>query len=995
MASGQIGTALSQIRRLFDGGAVGNFADSQLLERFVSWRDEEAFTALVALHGPMVLAVCRRILKDRADLDDAFQATFLILVRKARSVRAERSLGGWLHRVAHRVAAEANREAACRQRRERRAAVMSRLRGENEASHDFEPALYEELARLPDRHRLPLVLCYLEGKTQAEAAAELHWSGATLRRRLAEARDRLRARLTRRGVAAPTALVTTALLSDARATVPRSCVAATVRAATISGGGRVAISTAVSTLTERVIRSMLMANFKTAATIAATAVAIAWIAASLVHDRALKGAPPSAAPQQALAQAGPSTTKTNDEATTPLAYAGLVIDPEGKPFKGATLYVEYFTSTGSKFHKGAVSGRDGRFRFEVERSAFDKSRDPNPWTHASVAATADGYGPVWMNASTPQLPGTMGAESLTLRLARDDVPIVGRILDLDGLPVAGATIEPYVLQYRQNREGIHIPWDSNESGPRYMGTNVAIQGLFPRVVTDADGRFRLTGIGRDRMVEVSLSGPKIATQSLELETRPGRMQVLDGFGPFRNGKKPPPRIRYGATFTHAAAPDRIIAGVVRERGTDRPIAGATINLRTAADAGGKFRLEGLPMDDEHSFYVAAPAQQPYFARQVTIKVKDPSMRVVMADIELARGILASGQVKEKGSGKPVRGFVSYFPLKGNLYTEDLFANQFTERRSISSPTSEDGRFALPIPPGRGVLVIQAGTGDNVWYPPARRVAPEDKALGITSAGDDALLDTVPRPTSLMAYSAYIAVDLAKDSSSIERDIIVDPGRERRGSIVDQEGKALSEVTVFGLRDLMFESWGTKVDRQFTARALTPGHPRRVFFLHEGRKLAGHVDLRADEPAEVTVRLRPCGALTGRLVDAKGNPIAGSRFRLVYDDAEGIPHVTFPPGRRVLTEAEQKREALANGYDDGKFIIPAEASDARGQFRIEDIVPETTFQLSAMPVRADKKFGPNGGASIAEATLAKTSVRPGQTLDLGDVRLKDNALKPVR
>ena len=124
----QLGAALRQIRRLFGEGTVAGLADAQLLERFVARRDEQAFVALLAAHGPMVMAVCRRVLSDSNDVEDAFQATFLVLVRRARSVRAEESLGGWLHRVAHRVAVEASRNAVRRRapRRTGRSAVRFR-----------------------------------------------------------------------------------------------------------------------------------------------------------------------------------------------------------------------------------------------------------------------------------------------------------------------------------------------------------------------------------------------------------------------------------------------------------------------------------------------------------------------------------------------------------------------------------------------------------------------------------------------------------------------------------------------------------------------------------------------------------------------------------------------------------------------------------------------------------------------------------------------------
>ena len=203
MAIETLGAALRQINRLFADGVVTGLSDAQLLERFLAQGDAGAFEVLVARHGPMVLSVCRGILRDPNDAEDAFQATFLVLVKKGGTIRGRDALGGWLYQVAHRVAIQANIAAARRRRSKgRRDRWLSRLRANGPAaSDDLLPALHEEIARLPEKYRLAVVLCDLEGMTQAQAAGQLHWSERTLHRRLAEARARLKRRLARRGLA--------------------------------------------------------------------------------------------------------------------------------------------------------------------------------------------------------------------------------------------------------------------------------------------------------------------------------------------------------------------------------------------------------------------------------------------------------------------------------------------------------------------------------------------------------------------------------------------------------------------------------------------------------------------------------------------------------------------------------------------------------------------------------------------------------------------------
>ncbi len=207
MASSQFRDALSQIHRLFTVGAVAGLSDASLLRRFQTGRDNEAFGAIVARHGPMVLSVCQNLLRDPSDVEDAFQATFLILVRQAGRVRVDGSLGGWLYRVAYRVALRARFDGVRRRARERDDVALESIAGTS--AEGPAPELHEEIARLPESYRRAVVLCDLQGMTQVQAARELRCGEATIRRRLAGAHERLRLRLERRGVAPLAALFRT------------------------------------------------------------------------------------------------------------------------------------------------------------------------------------------------------------------------------------------------------------------------------------------------------------------------------------------------------------------------------------------------------------------------------------------------------------------------------------------------------------------------------------------------------------------------------------------------------------------------------------------------------------------------------------------------------------------------------------------------------------------------------------------------------------------
>ncbi len=217
MARQPYGIVQQQIERLLQRGSLAGLSEWQLLERYATQRDERAFEALVARHGPMVLGVCRRVLLNEQAAEDAFQATFLVLIRKAPSLDQGKPLGNWLYTVAFRLALRIRANEARRLRREAQAA-RSRPGTESHATTPGDQAvvLEEELQRLPERHRVPLVLCYLEGKTNEQAAEVLGCPRGSMSARLAQARERLRACLARRGYVVPAAGIAT-LLASARA----------------------------------------------------------------------------------------------------------------------------------------------------------------------------------------------------------------------------------------------------------------------------------------------------------------------------------------------------------------------------------------------------------------------------------------------------------------------------------------------------------------------------------------------------------------------------------------------------------------------------------------------------------------------------------------------------------------------------------------------------------------------------------------------------------
>jgi RNA polymerase sigma factor (sigma-70 family) len=252
-----------QVHRLFNYGTLGTMPDAQLLDRFVSCRDEAAeaaFEELVIRHGPMVLRVCRSVLRDAHAAEDAFQAAFLVLANRARSIRASGSIASWLFGVAQRVASRGKRSALRRQALQHLVAERtSEGYPPSENDPDWE-ILHEEVDGLPERLRPPIVLCYLQGLTYAAAAQQLGLSETALRGRLARARERLRQRLTRRGVTVPAGLLVAGAAGQAQAAIPMTLIHSTLRVAL----GFLAGNTA-TVLARGVLHSMLLDRLKVAA----------------------------------------------------------------------------------------------------------------------------------------------------------------------------------------------------------------------------------------------------------------------------------------------------------------------------------------------------------------------------------------------------------------------------------------------------------------------------------------------------------------------------------------------------------------------------------------------------------------------------------------------------------------------------------------------------------------------------------------------------------
>jgi RNA polymerase sigma factor (sigma-70 family) len=331
-------TSLAEgLQQLFGAGTLTALSEGQLLERFLARGDEAAFAALLRRHGPMVLGVCRRLLADPHDAEDAFQATFLVLVKKARSIRDRDLLGTWLYRVAHRVAVRARIDARRRRAREvggaeEMAAEISR--SGREESAELRAILEEEVGRLADRYRSPFVLCDLEGQTHEQAAAQLRCPVGTVKSRLSRARAQLRSRLDRRGLSPSAGLLAATLASEATSAMPAELLGSTLGAAMRFAAGQSiaagSVSAAVVGLVNGTMRSMSMSTLKLVAAALTAALVVATGAGVFAYQAPGDRPAGDAGGSPTIGTVAEAGKKSSAKPVTDAAKAGPVLDARSR-----------------------------------------------------------------------------------------------------------------------------------------------------------------------------------------------------------------------------------------------------------------------------------------------------------------------------------------------------------------------------------------------------------------------------------------------------------------------------------------------------------------------------------------------------------------------------------------------------------------------------------------------------------------------------------------
>lgn len=637
-----------------------------------------------------------------------------------------------------------------------------------------------------------------------------------------------------------------------------------------------------------------------------------------------------------------------------IAYSGLVLDPAGKPLAGAKLYLVkpwYVLKRPAPSPLYATTGADGRFSFTGPKVTIGD--DP-----LELVATAKECGPGWVTV------GPNGKQdNLTIQLVKDDAPISGQIVDLQGKPIQGVRVRVVGI-HAAAKEDLG-PWlkaiasskgQSMQKEYQYLRSQLKCDGLPGRAHetrTDADGRFRLTGMGRDRLITVRIDGPTIASQELKVLTQPGKSIEVQEV-------EPNPEYGIGgltvtylpATFKHVAVPTKPITGIVRDKDTGSPLAGVTVKtyklannpiqgvelVETKTDAQGHYRLTGMPKGKGNQILFEPPEDQPYLTVHADVPDTD-GLDPVTVDFEWKRAIWIEGQVTDKATGKAVGCHVQYFGLFEN-------ANNLREQRGYQGTVvnqnhfKPDGKFRVVGLPGPGILKVLAGEHEQYLTALERDDADGSKT---TSLGTD------PFHCSTYDANAIARIDPPQDATSFKRQVVLDPGETIKGQLVDPDGKPVQGAHSHGLtRNAGWEGPPLKT-AEFTLSQYNPRRPRRVLFRHHERSLVGVLEPPKDANKPITVHMQPGATVTGRLVDADGQPRPNVEMDISGRDHKG-DSLGFPLPNKVKT-------------------------DSAGRFRVEGLFPGFHYELEV------------GRGFVRDMLQFGDGLRSGETKDLGDVQLK--------
>jgi beta-lactamase regulating signal transducer with metallopeptidase domain len=660
----------------------------------------------------------------------------------------------------------------------------------------------------------------------------------------------------------------------------------------------------------------------------AACVALALTGVALMAQQ--RSAPPDSAAE------AESARLSHEDHGREMVVRGQVLQPDGRPAAGARVAaVRYDSSFSPRPSRtpfaSAIAGQDGKFELTV----------PNSPQGAFIRAEADGFGFQAVDWGAVDL-----AQPLILRLTSDS-PIRGRVLDLEGRPVPGVRVLPTFVY--ESKSGGLDPWlqavkSKYPSALSYQLGKMSWIAAFddhsrPVVTTDSDGRFILKGIGRERLVNLELTGESTALAMVTVATRPmpPLTRVLLGAPVERKDQV------FGSEFTCQVRPSRLIVGTVSDAATGKPLKGVGVGDRggrlwAETDAQGRYRLAGIPKASGNQVVAFPNDDQPYFMRSLDVP-DSPGIGPITVDIELHRGLWITGRVIDQVTSQPVMAQLHYLPFLDNPSAGKFpeFQNGRVQGNEMRYTTRPDGTFRLVGLPGRAIVGAQSIS------PNYRTGIGAEQINGADENGHFPTFSN-PLPASLKWPTAIREINPADGTDSVDCDFVLDPGGTIRISLVDRNRKPVSGSIITGRTNRETE---TSVNSKFDLPILAPKEISPVLIFNKNRTLGKVLMLTFDEkmPRSMTVTLEPTATVTGRIVDEDGAPMAAVSLQ------------AYPaPGGDFWPE------------------MPPIAVQPDGRFKYRGLLAGADYVINAL--------GPN---FMPQRVVEKVTIRPGKTINLGDIK----------
>ncbi len=659
----------------------------------------------------------------------------------------------------------------------------------------------------------------------------------------------------------------------------------------------------------------------------------------------------------------------------------------------------------------AVTDEHGRFKFTRTKSEFvDAVPSGIPaWRYATIVATKDGLGFAFDSSEQFETSGRLMAElteeqrrrfktqtadkPAVLKLVRDDVPVRGRLVNIEGQPIAGAavrtvsvfsgmdgTLDTWVAATKQRG----ADWNTADRGLRRI--NGANSAIVPVVRTDADGRFTLRGIGRERIADILVSAPNVETRLLHVLSRQGE--------PIKLAFDRPSAVNlqfesfYPNEFTGLLGPSIPVEGRITDRKTARPLADCVVKasytpldphsglrpssrlasdyLRTLTDSEGRYRLEGLPLG-KSKLMVVPPIGTRHLQRDFDVTTTAGSQPLT-SDVRLTAGILVRGQVTDSRASKPVMGNLDYQPAETN---PDRLQTDRYGRGQYRYATDQEGRFEIPVLPGKGLLLFRAkGFSDD--YP---RGMFADHVDGLRAAPANEFRD-FPYLTYTSNAHLSVPIDLEPQPDELSVRLTLRSGVSVSGRVLTPEGQPLSGYYLFSTLSgpvgvsRTNGAWRYHEAETFTLAGYFPTETRTLMFYHSARNLVGVYRLSGEPPEKLEITLHPGAKILGRLIDEVGLPLKNA---VISRRGRQYP----PPAG----EAAHDRElGVILTELNGRHV----STDQDGRFELPGIIPGLKYSAD---VRIPQDEPGKMSRSIFGQIFTDVTAGPGEVKQLGELRVK--------